>query len=141
MSLKRYDGMSLNELIKEMSNIKSRLDDVSAEKTLLQKQFDVLRHQYVPEAMIDQDVSTIKIEGVGRVHLTSDLKISIKAARRQDAYQWLMENGYGDLITDTVNASTLKAAAKGWIERGDVNVPTDLFNYHPMTSAGWTRVK
>lgn len=51
-----------------------------------------------------------------------------------DYKEWLARNGLGDLIQDTVNASSLKAAIKKKQKDG-VIVPTELFNVTPNSFA------
>lgn len=74
-----------------------------------QKVLDTLRLAIIPDRMDDDGINSIDVIGVGKVSLTSGLNASIPAAKRESAYAWLEDNGYGDLIQETVNASTLKA--------------------------------
>ena len=66
-----------------------------------------------------QELDGLKVEGIGRVHLQSDVRASIKADNKAAAYEWLGDNGHGGLITETVNASSLKAFCKDKMKNGE----------------------
>lgn len=53
---------------------------------------------------------------------------------------WLVLNGAGDLIQETVNASSLKAAIKAWIKKG-APPPETLFKITPAPLVSITKVK
>lgn len=53
---------------------------------------------------------------------------------------WLVLNGAGDLIQETVNASSLKAAIKAWIKKG-TPPPDVLFKVAPAPLVSITKVK
>lgn len=53
---------------------------------------------------------------------------------------WLVLNGAGDLIQETVNASSLKAAIKAWIKKG-APPPDTLFKITPAPLVSITKVK
>lgn len=65
------------------------------------------------------------------VKMTTDFNVSIPADRKPDAYSWLEQNGYGDIISTTINSSTLKATVKTMIESGVV-IPEDVFKAKPF---------
>jgi hypothetical protein len=54
---------------------------------------------------------------------------------KEAAFEWLRENGLGELITETVNASTLSAQARKMLEDG-TELDADIFNVSvfPTTS-------
>ncbi len=58
---------------------------------------------------------------------TDDLSVSIPKEKRDEAYDWLSKNGYGDIITSTVNSSTLKATVKSIDNENRPLPPDDVF--------------
>lgn len=60
------------------------------------------------------------------VKMVEDFNVTIPAEMKPAAYQWLETNGYGDIISSTINASTLKATMKSIKETATV-VPGDIF--------------
>lgn len=133
---------SLPEVIETMAEIRDELDDLKDKKSKLEKMFDALRLNALPEMMDEQDVSTITVEtqfGKKRISLQGDIYFSILAANREPAYEWLRDHGHGDLIKETVNSSSGKAWAKEMIKQGE-QLP-DIFKATPYTRAQLTSVK
>jgi hypothetical protein len=90
----------------------------------------------VPGTFEADKITHVPLEEGFRVGLSSRLFASIPQGKRDQAYQWLRENGLGDLITATVNAGTLSAAAKELMEEKNTELPKELFTvaYVPNTS-------
>lgn len=134
----KYDSMALNDLIRAMDMLERKRDAVKDELAEINKEYDVLRMSIIPKKMEDEGVHNTTLAGVGRVQLTDDLFASIKAGMKDEAYQWLSDNGHGDLISPTVNASSLKAMIKQAIVKGE-DIPEDYFNISPVVRASITR--
>lgn len=133
-----YDGMSLIELIKEMRRIQTEKDEVESDLKQYNKHFDFLRITKIPQVMEDEGIKNMNVEGVGRVSLTADMHVSVKAEMKEAFYLWLRDNGREDLIQPTVNSSTLKATVKNMVKKGE-EIPDDLLNVSPFTRASITK--
>jgi len=133
MDYEKYDSMTTTQLVEEMADLKEALDQAAKVKSALQKEYDFVREGKLPEVMVSEGITNITVAGAGKVHLQGDLRASIKAADREKAYEWLADHGYGDLIIETVNSGTLKAAAKGWLEKA-MEIPS-FININPYTRA------
>jgi len=136
---KEIEKLSLSDTIKEIAKIKAQLEKYKAIKVSYQKKFNLLAEAILVNKMEDEDISNMTVEGVGRVNLTTQIYASIKAANRAEAYQWLKDNGHGDVIINTVNASTLKALVKELTMNGEEI--SDLITHTIVTKAAFTRVK
>jgi hypothetical protein len=106
----------------------------------LKKMAEVLTTKTIPELMNDLGMDKARLRGIGELKIVPELYCSIPAAVREEAKQWLSEHGYGDLITETVNASTLRAWAKEQLLNG-VEIPDELFRLFPVTKVKLTRIK
>ena len=127
-------GMPLQQaatLQRDMADIVERFSAVKAE---LQKLYDFVRFTFVPGVMEDEGIESAKVEGVGRVYLNSDVNVSIRTGKSEDAQVWLVDSGNGDLIKETVNSSSLKALVKSMMKKGE-EVPAEIFNVSPYTRA------
>lgn len=135
-----YDGMQVTQLAAEMIEVQTKLEEADKVKKSLQKRFDFLRYVKVPEAMeeMDPNLTSLTIDGVGRLGLTPDMWVSTKAGAKEKAIDWLMDNGHGALVQETINASALKKLIKGLISSGE-ETPEDLFNISPFTRASITK--
>ena len=134
----KYDGMDLVDLVMEMNDVRKQKE--SLEETLkgVNETFDFLRITKIPTVMNDENIDRISVKGVGRVSITADMHVSIKADKKDDFYQWLRDNGRTDLISETVNASTLKASVKKMFKEGEIP-PEDLLNISPFERASITK--
>jgi hypothetical protein len=122
----------------EMDDVRKQKE--SLEETLkgVNETFDFLRITKIPTVMNDENIDRISVKGVGRVSITADMHVSIKADKKDDFYQWLRDNGRTDLISETVNASTLKASVKKMFKEGEIP-PEDLLNISPFERASITK--
>lgn len=75
-----------------------------------------------------------------RVTRTVNLLCGIIPDQKEAAWDWLRENGLGDLIKPTVNSSSLNAAAKEQIENGK-ELPEELFRTHSKDGTSITKLK
>jgi hypothetical protein len=104
-------------------------------KAAIGKMYDWVRMGIVPEAMDAEGLELMKIEGLGRVSLTSD--INLKVLDKDKSFEWLEEIGSGDLIAPTVNASSLKALIRRRM-RDNEEIPEDVYTVTPFTRASIT---
>lgn len=134
----QYDGLTLVQLIEAMYEIQKKKESLEGDLKDLNKVFDFLRITKIPAKMDEDGVDRISVAGVGRVSLTADMHVSVKADMKEKFYEWLRDNGRGDLLQETVNPSTLKAAVKGMYKKGE-EIPDDLLNVSPFTRASITK--
>jgi len=124
----------INELAHRYVALKNEIDELKQRKSDLQKDFDKLRMTELPEAMADEGIESVRIAGIGRVSLRSDVYVSIPADVKYDAWDWLRDHGHENLISETVNPSTLRAFCKEQLQNGEL-LPDDLFRITPYTQA------
>lgn len=90
----------------------------------------------MPARLDDEECQTFNTDRA-RVTRTAKLYASIPADKRDEAYQWLRDNGLEALIQETVNASSLSAAAKEMMATGN-ELPEDMFKVHTKDSVSLT---
>jgi len=129
---------SLTDLAIEFGKLREVKDLVDQLSTRLNKRFDYLRINLIPAKFDDAGITMIKVDNVGRINLRPDIYASIRTENREDAYQWLKDNGREDLVKENVNAATLKASLKKMIEQGE-EFPSHLFKVTPYTMAVLTK--
>ena len=134
----QYDNLSLVDLVHAMSTLQNRKEAAEEQLKLINKEYDFLRITKVPTTMEDDGVDRINVTGIGRVSLTADMHVSVKADKKSEFFEWLRDNGRGDLLQENINPSTLKAAVKGMVRNGD-EMPTEMLNVSPFTRASITR--
>lgn len=124
-------GLKTSAAVKAFKAAKNKLDGVKKVKTELQKVYDHLRFSVLPKLMEEDDITnlTVDIEGEEkpiRVRVQDETYASIPAGQRPEAYRWLKDNGKGELVIETVNASTLKALVNEMAKKGE-SLPDNLF--------------
>lgn len=134
----QYDSVSLVDLVHAMSTIQNRKEALEDQLKIINKEYDFLRITKIPAKMEEDGVDRINVTGIGRVSLTADMHVSVKADQKSEFFTWLRDNGRGDLLTENVNPSTLKAAVKKMFRDGE-DVPDTLLNVSPFTRASITR--
>jgi hypothetical protein len=130
--------MDLVDLVMEMNDVRKQKESLEETLKEVNETFDFLRITKIPTVMNDENIDRISVKGVGRVSITADMHVSIKADKKDDFYQWLRDNGRTDLISETVNASTLKASVKKMFKEGEIP-PEDLLNISPFERASITK--
>jgi len=133
-----YDGLTLPELAQAQVDVKALMDELKKASSVQQKAFDHLRLHRVPEMMESMGVDNVKLTDIGRLSTRAEIYASIMPEMKEDAYDWLRENGHGDLIKGTVNAGSLKALLKEQIREGEI-IPDEIFKVTPYTMATITK--
>lgn len=130
---KSADLAEVGTLLRDLKDVHEALESL---KSHVGKVYDYYRTVTVPGRMDDEGVETVKISGVGRLGLTSDLNVS--CPDKTEAFKWLEEIGSGDLIQDTVNAASLKAMLKRRLQSGE-DIPDTIYVIKPFTRASITK--
>lgn len=129
--------MSMDQLrglcaaMKEQQDRKIELED---QLTAVNKDLDRLRLVEIPQLMESLQVKTATFAGLGRVQTAADLYASTREGQKAAAMQWLRDCGYADMITETYNASSLKALFRRQLAEG-VDIPEEIFNVAPFVRA------
>lgn len=133
-----YSEMQIQELAAELRKLKDIKDSMEDSLKDVNKSIELLTKQVIPEKMDEQGISNVSFGDIGRISLRGEVYASILAENREAAYQWLRDTGRASLISNTVNASTLKAACKEWLKNGE-EIPDSLIKVTPVTVAVLTR--
>jgi len=118
-----------------VKDIDEALDDVAKALGAVKSR---LQYTVVPEAFDRDGMSTFTTDDGVRITLSSTVRASVKD--KENGYQWLRDHELGDLITETVNASTLSAAAKKMLEE-NLELPEEFFSVAVMPNTSVTKVK
>ena len=121
----------LQELGAELKALKAAKKSASEELASVNKRIDKIARFDLPEEMSALEFEEVTIRGIGTLYVKADIYASVLAVNRDAAKEWLVENGYEDLITETINASTLKAWAKEFIKKNGELPPDEIFNITP----------
>jgi len=124
-------------LIKRFHRLQIRKNDLEAALKQVNIEYDRMRMSDIPEAMAEGDVRTMTVEGAGRISLTADVYVSY-SGKEDEAFEWLNDNGFGNVIKETANSSSLKAIFRQMIRDGKP-LPDEVFKITPFTRASLTK--
>lgn len=119
-----------------LRDVKETAADIESQ---LGKVLEKMRQETIPNSFKESGVTTLTVDGY-RYTISQTLRASIKAEKRPQAYEWLRENDLGELIIETVNASTLAAQARKMAEDG-MELDPDLFNVNIVPNTSITQAK
>lgn len=136
----QYKDSDLNHTIRAFDVVEQQLEEITAQVKKLQAEYDYLRLVKIPDLFDENDppLKNLSFQGLGRVQLTGDIYCSVRKENKEKLHTWLDETGRADLITPTVNASTLKAVIKNLIKQGEP-YPHDIIQVTPFSRASLVR--
>lgn len=124
---KALKSLSAQDLAKVQNGIKVMSDRMSESNKSLNVLYDIVRKHNLPQAMEDQDLELFSVPDIGKITLQSDIYLALPAEHRESFYDWLEENGHGDLIKSKVESGTLKVFVKEYLKRD-----TEAEDYVPL---------
>lgn len=124
---------SLRALAVRMKELQANKESLEENVSAVNTELDDIRLRKIPEMMESLGLVNVTFDGVGRVQLASDLYCSTKAGQKDAAMQWLRDVGMEGMISETYNASSMKAYVRNLIKQG-VELP-DCLNVVPFTRA------
>ena len=127
------DLTNLRALCVEMKSLQDQKDTLDEQVKLIVARLDTLRLKEIPEMMDTLEVKNTTFEGLGRVQLASDLYCSTKAGQKDKAMQWLRDCGYEEMISESYNATSMKALVRRLIVDG-TEIP-EFMNVTPFMRA------
>jgi hypothetical protein len=126
------------DLVREMKALKDAKEAADAVAKEINRRWDYVRLALVPTRFEDEGLTNAKLAGVGRISLRGELYASILPGKKEAAFEWLDDNGRGDLVQKAVNSSSLKASMKKMLMDGE-EIPEDIFKVTPYTMATITK--
>lgn len=98
----------LTELAKSFFDCKKSHDDLTEKLKEVEKNWQDVETQML-DAMIEEGVNSISIEGCGQFSMRTKNYLSVNAANKEKFFEYLKESGNGHLLKLDVNPRTLTA--------------------------------
>lgn len=102
--------------------------------------FETYKVREMPEALESSGVTSIPLDAGYRISVSYSTRASIRPTEKQKAHEWLREN-YPDILSETVNASTLSSLARELMEEKNLELPEVLFNVALVPNTSVTATK
>lgn len=114
---------------------------LEADSKPLKALFDAYKNLLMPEALEDEGITSMPLAEGFRVGSSLTFRASIREGKKDEAFDWLRDNGHPDIISDTVNSSTLSAVASELMKDHCRELPAELFNVAIMPNTSVTATK
>ena len=139
------------EVIKNTSNIKTLSDEVLKLRAMedqlkimedalknKKKEIDRISGEVIPTMLSEMGLSQLKLADGSAVDVKPFYSASISAQNKDKAYQWLRNNGLGDIIKNEISVSfgrneDNKAANYAELAKSNGFQPTQKLKVEPMT--------
>ena len=139
------------DAMKKTSNIQSLADQVEAleyvirniegaEENIkdLKKKRDHISGEVIPTMMSEMGLSELKLQDGSHLKVATSYRATITEANKEAAFNWLRNNGLGDIIKNEISVSfgrneDNKAASYAELAKGQGFQPTQKMKVEPMT--------
>jgi hypothetical protein len=137
---KHQSSQNLEEMCRLYYLASEAYDELDKQRKLLYGKLEHMSRTVIPEMLDAKKVKNITLDDI-KMRFSKNVRISASITDKAAAYQWLRENGHGDLVTETVNSSSLSSFAKEYVVEQQRDLPDDAFKistliYTSATKAG-----
>lgn len=125
------------ELATQYRELRIEKDETQALLKEVQQQLGEAE-KLLSDEMINNEVQKFTLDGL-TFYLNTRTKASPYAEFKQEVYQWLKDNGYGDLVYETVNANSFSAFVSKDLLADVDELPKELqgkVNVYEQTTVG-----
>lgn len=135
-----------SQLAHEYAHLKRLYDEVDSLRKRLSKQVEFMKTNLVPNAFEKEKISSFTTDDGYRITVSQRVFASCPAETKSEAYQWLKDNGFENIVSETVNAGTLSALAKNIMSGQDPDseifeLPESLFKVEIRPQVSSTKTK
>ena len=104
------DTVEVTTIAQECVNLKQKEDDIAELEDKLKKKKEEADHissKVIPELLAEQGLSEIKLADGSKVSVKQEFRATLPKdeVRRDAAYQWLRDQGLGDIIKNNVSVT------------------------------------
>ena len=114
-------------VLRKFKEIRDANERLEASRKKFNTFLDFFSRNIIPDMMQEQGVKTISLDDIG-YRFTVSVKMNASLADKAAGMDWLRDEGHGDLIQETVNAASLSAFAKSYIEETGKDFPQTCLN-------------
>ena len=132
---------NITSLADQVKKLRELEDQVKADEQALknkQREVERISGEIIPTLLSEMGLSSIKLADGSAVDVKPYYAASVSIKNREAAYNWLRENGLGDIIKNEVSVSfgkneDNKAAAYANLAQSQGFQPTQKMKVEPMT--------
>ena len=136
----KTEKLSLKEAAKVMRDNRVSLDILKKYKAILEKRNDVLSTEIIPDKLEESGLTSANVTGIGRLQVSSKIRVHCPAENREAIIFWLRDNGYGNSVMTSIASGTLKALMTERKQKG-LDCPENIIDIMPYELAVIVKVK
>ena len=141
----KQDAMKKTDNIQTLADQVERLEDIisdieSGEEKIKEwkKKRDHISGEVIPTMMTEMGLSELKLQDGSHLKVSTSYKAHISEANKEAAYNWLRNNGLGDIIKNEISVSfgkdeDTKAASYVDLAKSQGLEPSRKMKVEPMT--------
>ena len=131
------DAESLSEQALKLKEMEKDLAAKEDEIKKLKQDIDIISGEVIPTMMQEMNLSSLKLADGSSIEVKPVYGASISASKKEEAFNWLRNNGLGDLIKNEITVSfgrneDNKAASYAELAQGQGYQPTQKLKVEPM---------
>ena len=140
-------GLSqVSKLAHMQLQIEQRVADLEAELKTAKSDLKAIAEDQLPAAMAEHNISELKLEDGSSISVSTFYSASIPKDRSDEAFTWLVDNKFGDLIKNQVATNFVRGqeeqAEQFASELAGRGMPVNTKKWvEPMTLKAWVREK
>jgi hypothetical protein len=129
---------SLADQVERLEGVDSEIEDAEARIKLLKKKRDHISGDIIPTMMSEMGLAELKLHDGSHLKVSTSYRATITEANKEAAFNWLRNNGLGDIIKNEILVSfgrneDNKAADYAELAKGQGFQPTQKMKVEPMT--------
>ena len=137
--MKKTDNIqSLADQVERLELCNDRIADIEADLKMMKNKRDHISGEVIPTMMSEMGFSELTLKDQTKLKVSTSYKAHISEANKEMAFNWLRENGLGDIIKNEISVSfgrneDNKAADYAELAKSSGFQPTQKMKVEPMT--------
>ena len=138
-AMKKTDNIqSLADQVERLESVATDIDAAEQNLKDLKKKRDHISGEVIPTMMSEMGLAELKLHDGSHLKVSTSYKAHISEANKEAAYNWLRNNGLGDIIKNEISVSfgrneDNKAADYAELAKSSGFQPTQKMKVEPMT--------
>ena len=129
---------SLADQVERLELCDDRIADIENDLKMMKKKRDHISGEVIPTMMSEMGLAELKLHDGSHLKVSTSYKAHISEANKEQAFNWLRDNGLGDIIKNEISVSfgrneDNKAADYAELAKGQGFQPTQKMKVEPMT--------
>ena len=129
---------SLADQVQRLEGLLSRIETNENNLKDLKKEYQRISGEVIPTMMSEMGLAELNLHDGSHLKVSTSYRATITAANKESAFNWLRNNGLGDIIKNEISVSfgrneDNKAATYAELAKGQGFQPTQKMKVEPMT--------